>query len=299
MNPVQLDPGTESRTPRGDGLPKRKYTNNGAPPPPRYPKGTGKGIYRESKGLEPEPIRYAVGLIAKEPEPPDAEGEVPPVEVPAVAHPAPHPSGQTFLGKAGNIDDAIAATYRLAGNIEKCGRNKNRDPVTRQFIPDPDKPKSKGGRPASFTKPLPPDQLNPAKLRSREDWLAAIQQAVSPATLGHIAQKLAHAALKGQLAAARILFEHLLPLPTQRLEVEEHHDHTLRVAGYSKDELQEVILTRIAQQLQERGYDVIPPHTITLSAKETVVCQPPTVQQAVQEAAPLEQPKTYCLPANR
>lgn len=118
-----------------------------------------------------------------------------------------------------------------------------------------------------FTKGSPG---GPGRLPAQREaaYLRAVREAVTPEEMAELACLLLEKAMGGSIQAARLLCEHLLPKPTERMRIEqdfvmpwERDESEFRVAGASPDEIDRNVFDFVAdmvrkQQAAGRGGEV-------------------------------------------
>jgi hypothetical protein len=103
----------------------------------------------------------------------------------------------------------------------------------------------------------PPAIEERAKALRATAYLRAVRQGIPPAEVVAIAQKLVKLAKAGSINAARTLFEHLLPRPTEREAVEQNfilgfeEPEEFRVAGLAPAQVDARFLRQMADMIDE------------------------------------------------
>jgi len=154
------------------------------------------------------------------------------------------------MPKKRQVTGAVNKTIE-SGPTVKRGRGRPRKPKP------PAKPKSKKrdlllDERGKF-KPGNPGGPGRPPAQREAAYLRAVREAVSPEDMSKLAVVLMKAAMKGSIQAARLLCEHLLPKPTDRLRIEqdftmpwERDESEFRAAGMSPAELDRNVFDFVA-----------------------------------------------------
>ena len=91
----------------------------------------------------------------------------------------------------------------------------------------------------------------PPKIQEVE-FVYALRSACPPHRVAAIVDKLASMAEAGDLKAARLLLQHLLPSETLRLQIDAKNDHGYRMAGESSTENNRRMMQTLYQKIIEK-----------------------------------------------